>query len=128
LVGVRVVAAAVSLVNGVWGVVAGLYSTRMFGVDLSKGGGELWILIVAVLLILDSLICFVGFRTALYGSAALSILLLLDIILFGAAIASAAFAASALLGLITVVLDIVTIRRRSGVSEENHPLNLPVFG
>lgn len=128
MVGVRIVAAAVSLINGAWGVVAGLYSTRIFDVQLSMSGGDFWILVVGILLLLDSIVCIVGFRTAFYGSAALSVLLILDILLFGAAISDIAFIASVLLGLITVVLDIITVRHREIVSEENHPLNLPVFG
>jgi hypothetical protein len=126
--GVRVIASAVSLVNGVWGIASGLYSSRIFGVQQSTGAGDFWIIAVGALLLLDSLVCIVGFQTAFYGSAALSILLVVDILLFGAAITDTAFVASALLGLITVALDILAITRKQVVSEENHPLNLPVFG
>lgn len=125
---VRVIASIVSLVNGGWGLLAWLYSAKIFGVNLSAGSGGIWIPIVAVLLVLDSLVSFAGFRTAFYASVALSVLLLLDILLFGAVIASAAFAASALLALATVILGIIAARMRPRVSEENHPLNLPVFG
>ena len=128
MVGVRVVAAVVSLLNGAWGIVAGVYSNQLFGSQLSKAGGDIWIPIVSVLLVLDSVACLAGLRTAFYVSAALSILLIADFLLFGAALASTAFVASAILGLVTIVMDAFAVRHRELVSEENHPLNLPVFG
>lgn len=124
---VRLLAGAVSLLNGVWGLVAGLDPSQIFGAQLSQGGG-FWVPVVGGLLLLDSLACVVGLRTALYGSVALSPLLLLDLALWSARVDSFGFAASVLLGAAVVVLDVIAIRHRDMVSEESHPLNLPVFG
>ncbi len=128
MAGVRIVAAVVSLLNGVWGVVAGIYPKQVFGVQSLTGSGDFWLLAVGALLVLGSMACFVGLQTAYYVSAALAILLVVDMLLFGAPISDLGFILSALFGLITVVLDLIATRRKPIVSEENHPLNLPVFG
>ena len=86
------------------------------------------LLALGVILLLDSVACYVGWTEALYASAALSFLIVLDIAIGGAQFATAGFAGSLLLGLLTMALDILAARRKLFIPEEDHPLNLPVFG
>src|SRR5271155_2532459 len=110
MVGVRRVAAIVSLIDGAWGILAGVYWRQVFGINAPMAGGEFWIVVVGVVLLLDSVVCLVGLGSAYYASAALSILLMIDFLLSGAPIGSPGFVLSALLGLITVVLDAIAVR------------------
>ncbi|MDA4112931.1 MAG: hypothetical protein OK474_02690 [Thaumarchaeota archaeon] len=84
-------------------------------------------------MLVDSLVCFLAFSRAFYISALLSVIVAFLVLVSVAAswqtwTSYPATPASILLGLATVVLDIIAARRKTYVSEENHPLNLPVFG
>jgi len=88
---------------------------------------------LGVILVIDSLVCYLGWTKAFYASAVLSALGILDVVAAGPSpsgpeFALGAFLFSVSLGLLTIALDIVAARRRTFVPEENHPLNLPVFG
>lgn len=141
----RTVAAALSLINGIWIIAIGAFWNQLFGLelgDVSCGGScslfgvDHIVLLLGVVLLIDSLVCFLAFSKAFYASAALSALVLL-LVLFSvwAGISSMqawinypAIPASILLGIVTVAVDVIAARRKTYVSEENHPLNLPVFG
>jgi hypothetical protein len=139
----RTVAAALSLVNGAWSITVGAYWNQIFGAELGSdlgcaGSCSLFgvahiVLVLGVILLVDSLVCFLAFSRAFYVSALLSGVVLFLVLVSVAAgwhlwasYPSAPF--SIVLGIVTIVLDVVAARRKTYVSEENHPLNLPVFG
>jgi hypothetical protein len=127
----RTVAAAVSLVNGAWTVAAGAYWSHVFQfqqVSPTMGPENVALLILGIVLLLDSLACFFGLNQALYVSAAISLLSILDIAAGGVQLSGLAFIASGTLSAITIALDVVGARRRVIVLEKDHPLNMPVFG
>jgi uncharacterized membrane protein len=140
----RTVAAALSLINGIWIIAVGAYWNQLFSLelgDITCAGSCLFgvdhiVLVLGAILLVDSLVCFLAFSRAFYISAALSVLVLF-FVLFSvwAAILSIqawenypAIPVSILLGIATMVLDVIAANRKTYVSEENHPLNLPVFG
>jgi hypothetical protein len=127
----KTVASAVSLVNGAWLVAAGAYWLQVFSFpQLGLGPqSENWIVLaLGVILALDSAFCYLGWVEALYASAAISALGVMGIAIGGVELTTLAFAFSALIGLLTIALDILAARRKVFIPEEDHPLNLPVFG
>jgi hypothetical protein len=138
----RTAAAALSIVNGVWSITVGAYWNQVFGYGQGgvsclgsciPFGADHIVLVLGVVLLVDSLVCFLAFSRAFYVSAIVSVLILL-LVLVSVAPPSQIWAnhptipATLLLGIATAVLDVVAARRKTYVSEENHPLNLPVFG
>jgi hypothetical protein len=137
LVQVRLAAAIIGIAYGAWGLYIGLFFRNAASL-LSLNGqdppipGSVEITLVSALLIVSSLVNFVGFRVSFYVSAVISVVLLarfyvsyteylsglngVDLLV------TAAFCAA------TVFLDMLEATRKSAVSEESHPLNLPVFG
>jgi len=137
----RTVAAAVSLANGVWLVYAGWLwlETFFFPVVSPSGARQVAtstnpeLLVLGVVLLLVSFVCCLGWTTAFYASAILSALGILDVVAAGPSPASLYFEPVAVLlsvslGALAIALDVVAARRRAFVPEEDHPLNLPVFG
>jgi hypothetical protein len=126
------VASAVSLINGVWLVAAGAYWNQVFSFPLlglgTRQADNLILVVLGVILVLDSAVCFRGWVEALYASAAISALAVVGIAIGGIQLATPAFAFSAFLGLLAIALDILAARRKLFIPEEDHPLNLPVFG
>jgi hypothetical protein len=129
MVGVRTVASAVSLADGAWGIVLGAYLAGAYlQTDVSTGSAAVYypIVIVGAILILDSMLCFLGFTSAFYLSAILAVAMLaFEPGGFGL---NSLFISSILLAIVTVSLDAFAATRKKYVAEENHPLNLPVFG
>jgi hypothetical protein len=134
MVGVKAVAALVSIVNAVWLIYAGASWNALFGVQchLSACGDNWTIVGLGAVLLLDSLVCIVGVSKAYYVSAAISALAVLlvgeSIPQSGVQFTSAAFILTAILAIVTIVLDVIGARSRKIIAEEDHPLNLPVFG
>ena len=93
-----------------------------------SGLQNLALIALGVVLLLDSIACYVGWTEAMYASAAVSLLIVLDIAIEGVQLASLAFAGSLLLGVVAIAVDILAARRKLFIPEEDHPLNLPVFG
>jgi hypothetical protein len=137
----RTAAAAVSLVNGAWLVYAGWFwlVTFFFPIPISAGSPPVAsstnpeLLALGIILVLDSVLCFLDWDRAFYASSVLSALGVLDILLAGPSPSSpyfvtAVFLLAVSLGAVTIVLDVVAARRRTFVPEADHPLNLPVFG
>ena len=83
-------------------------------------------LVVGVLLIMDSAVCFLGISPAYYASALLAVIML--VFVPGGIQAADLFVVSAVLGAATVALDAVAANTREYLPEQDHPLNLPVFG
>ena len=106
------------VITGLWGFVAAY----------SGIGGKFGILplAVAVLLAVASFFCMVGPRVAFYGVAVISLLLGASMVL--GASPNYIGAATIVLAIVTFALALVAARRRIRVSEQSHPMNLPVFG
>jgi hypothetical protein len=131
MVGTRTVAASVSVINGIWGIIAGVYWKVLFQ---SSGVGNILpptnfvIVGIAVLLVLDSVICLVGISKAFYASAVISLAMVGAEFAMGGGLDTTGAIVALPLMVVTVAMDIVGATRKQYVSEENHPLNLPVFG
>ena len=125
---IRRIAAAVSLLDGAWGVVAGVFWVSLFPSTqhLNNGGTDYAMVIVGALLMLDSVLCFMGFSGAYYVSALISVLMLV-FVPSGIQLDSL-FLISVLLTAITVVLDALAANSKDYILERDHPLNLPLFG
>lgn len=83
---------------------------------------------LAVVLILDSAICLFGPRKVFYSTAGLSAILAV-IVLFASAANPLSVGALTvgLLGVVSIV-SVMAARWEPKVSEQAHPMNLPVFG
>ncbi len=83
---------------------------------------------LAVVLIVDSLVALVGPKRIFYSSALLSALLAgSEWIGSGSGAAAATLLVVAAAGA-TLALSVVAARFEPQVSEQSHPMNLPVFG
>lgn len=137
----RTVASAISLIDGAWLIYAGWFWSRTFFfpvptpvTSVSSLPFSNWLLLgLGVVLLLDSLVSLLNWSVAFYVSAVLAVLAVLEVVVAGPSPAGAQFEAGAvllsvLLGALTIALDVLAARRKSFVPEEDHPLNLPVFG
>ncbi len=84
--------------------------------------------VLAVVLALNSAVSFFWQRRVLYASAILSILVALSVFLNSSATESAVVWVTVALALASAVVNILGAREGTGVSEQSHPMNLPVFG
>jgi hypothetical protein len=83
---------------------------------------------LAALLIADSLIAMIGPRKVFYSVALLSALLAASEWAGARSGLSWGGAVTVVLAVATVALGVAVAFREPGVSEESHPMNLPVFG
>lgn len=85
--------------------------------------------VVGVILVLDSLVCFLGLRSAfmLGGvcSAAMSSITLYN---WAGASGGEVWVALVVLSLLSIVLDLLALRPKSSLREQANPMNLPIFG
>jgi hypothetical protein len=124
-------AAALGVAAGIWllvGVTFGLVAPDRCGLDVCESNGLIrtMVEVVSFVLVAGSVSSFFGPRKIFYLSAALSAVLaglLLTTGVYG-------WVALATLGLlvIEILLGVVAARSESRVSEQSHPMNLPVFG
>jgi hypothetical protein len=121
---IRVLGSALSLVNGAWALF--LY----FGVTPGANGGSLSGLVALVggILVVDSLVSFLGMRISFLLGAILSVALLAAVALQWGAYASSDSTAAVVLSACAALADVVASRPARGLSEKDSPLNLPVFG
>lgn len=83
---------------------------------------------LAAVLILVSFVAFVGPSLLFYAASLVCIFIdVLEAANYSAIAPGSLYMA---LGLVTIALalDLVAARQRTGVSEQSHPMNLPVFG
>lgn len=113
------------------GILAGLWAIGGTVVDdvakSASGGPNLFVLGLGTLLILTSVVCLLGPSVLYYASAVLSVFLEASMLLnsnFGDWVVVAAVALAA----VSFVLSVLAARSRADVSEQSHPMNLPVFG
>ena len=121
-------ASAVGIVDGLWTLVAGIYWTQLFAAAGEHGtGSNPGTMALGILIVVASAGCLVGPAEGLYGLVALAFVEVLGIAVF-ATDTGAAFYFTAVLGVATMALAYLGARKKTFVPEEDHPLNLPVFG
>ena len=106
------------LAAGAW--FSGLTPLRPFWVTLA--------LTVAIILVLNSFVVLVGPKRVFYVSALLSALLTGSEWLGSGTNATVASMLTIAMACVTLVLSIIAAKLEPQVSEQSHPMNLPVFG
>jgi Na+/melibiose symporter-like transporter len=106
------------LTVGAW--FSGLAPLRPFWATLA--------LAMAIILILDSFVTFVGPKRVFYVSALLSALLTGSEWIGSGSDATVVTALTIIMACVTVVLSMAAARLEPKISEQSHPMNLPVFG
>lgn len=135
MVRIRTIAALVSFLAGAWSLAgANFYGLGKYACTanptstcVGSSSPNPYVSALAILLEISSVICLLGPNQVFYASAILSILL-------GASIAPDSSIGDPIvagaLGLAgaSFVLSLVAARKRTGISEQSNPMNLPVFG
>jgi hypothetical protein len=126
-------ASVVSVLAGAWGLFAQLSSCHSGCLPASytapnQGFLGLLFLLLSVVLVIDGLVGFVGPKAVFY--AAIVFALLIDVVelLSYSSIVQVYFYVTLALVTLSLVLSLGAARARTGVSEQSHPMNLPVFG
>jgi hypothetical protein len=83
---------------------------------------------LAVVLVLVSLATFIGPAVLFYLSAVAGAAIDALVVINYSSIAEGSFLVTVILVTISVVLGVVSAMRKTSVSEQSHPMNLPVFG
>ncbi len=84
--------------------------------------------ILGILLVIDGLVCFVGFRLAFPAGGLLSVLVA-GVVLFEWAGQVAPFhEALAIIALLALIADLLVMRSKSKLPAGSHPMDMPVFG
>lgn len=118
------IAAWLGVVTGAW-IVLGTYLGQGGTMVVSHWGSLTPAL--GVILAVASIISMVGPRKVFYVSALVSVLVAASIGIAFSGLDTIATLTVAL-ALVNLVLDVVAARRETRVSEQSHPMNLPVFG
>jgi len=92
------------------------------------GGEGTIVLALASILVVVSLATVVGPAAIFYVSAALGLVIDAIELLNYSSISLGEFYVTVILVAMSLGLSLVAARRRTGVSEQSHPMNLPVFG
>lgn len=83
---------------------------------------------IGVLLVLDSIVCFVGFRLAFPVGGLFSVAIAAIALFDSGGLTIGVYASLGLVSLVALVLDLVAMRSKRVLSEQGNPMNLPVFG
>ena len=83
---------------------------------------------LAVVLVLVSLATFIGPTVLFYLSAAVGVAIDALVLVNYPSMAEGSFLVTVILMTVSVVLGVVAAMRKTSVSEQSHPMNLPVFG
>lgn len=120
---------ALNTTAAVVGVLTGLLGAGTESLGASPVHGIwVWVVtVVSVVLVVDSLVALVGPRMVFYAQAVLAALLIVTEWAASDA-ASLAMLLVVLAGAVTLVLCILAARHEQRISEQSHPMNLPVFG
>ncbi|HYB06920.1 MAG TPA: hypothetical protein VEB87_02055 [Nitrososphaerales archaeon] len=133
--------ARVSTAAGIVGIFAGLWGVVCYTLSCSSSlascpamsaappgvSGTVYA-VLAGLLVLSSLVTFVGPKSVFYASALLGLLIDVSEVMNYADIASGPFYVTLVLATLSVILGLLSARRGTAFSEQLHPMNLPVFG
>ena len=117
----RASAAGVGLLGGALASYVGYASRASFG-------AHVLLVALGVALVADSAVCFLGWRTAFAGSAALSALLVVVALATWGSSLSAAQSATVAVASASLLLALLAFRSSSSIPEQANPMNLPVFG
>jgi hypothetical protein len=132
LVRLGTAAALVGVVAGFWNVWAYVEECRgpvcpVFQ-DAPPGTEGTAVLAMALILVLGSLATFLTPASLFYLTAVLGLLIDAMEMLNYSVIGTGPFYVTMILVTLSVVLSVLAATRRTAVSEQSHPLNLPVFG
>jgi len=85
---------------------------------------------LGVVLVADGLVCFAGFRAAFYAGGLLSVAMAALVLYHwaGGTPPNLGFTALSLVSLLALIADILAITSKKKLTEQQHPMNLPVFG
>jgi hypothetical protein len=134
LVKLGTLAASVGAAAGFWNIWAHFQSPEASGVFILMqqhapvGEDGTIVLILAIVLALASLATFVAPASLFYVSAAASLLIDALELLSYSSVVQWAFWVTIVLTSLSLGLALLAGRRRTSVSEQSHPMNLPVFG
>lgn len=141
---VRIAGSVLSLLAGIWAAFVAYYGTnslfpcqpfstcilqlRGSSGPLSSSELQALLFIVGAILALDALVSFAGIRvTFVIGSVLATVILAILALQWGDYFVNYSIAAL-VLSLLAVVVDSVASRPSRALSEQNNPMNLPVFG
>lgn len=128
------VAALVGVVAGSWNIGAYLQACRSAqrlcpAFQTAPPGAEGTVVLgLAVILVVGSLATFLAPATLFYLSAALGLGIDAVEVLNYPVIGTGLFYVTVILVTLSLVLSLLAATRRTSVSEQSHPMNLPVFG
>ncbi len=86
------------------------------------------IVLLSILLIFNSAVSFVWHSQVFYVTSLISALLTVALLLDASSIDPAVFWFTVVLPALSAVVNLFAARVRTAVSEQSHPMNLPVFG
>ncbi len=85
--------------------------------------------VLGAVLVLDALVCYVGFRIAfMVGGALCAIVAAIPLYNWAGQSGGGAWAGLVVLSLVSLVFDFLALRPREQLKEQANPMNLPVFG
>jgi len=127
-------AALVGVVAGLWdiwgyfGVCRGATSLCPSWQPAPTGTEGTIVLGLAVVLVLISLATFIGPAALFFLTAVVGVAIDALVVINYSSIAAGSFLITIILVTVSVVLSVVSATRKTSVSEQSHPMNLPVFG
>lgn len=127
-------AGSLSAIAGGWAVAFGFIFPSASacppeGCPIATGVLQLTIPVIGVVLVINGLVCLYGFRFGFPLSGVLSAVNAGLVLYEWAGQNPGLFAVGlVLVSLVAVIWDLLAIRAKSGLSEQNNPMNLPVFG
>ena len=83
---------------------------------------------LAVVLVLVSLVTFIGPIVLFYLSAVVGVTIDALVVVSYSSIEEGSFLVTVILVTVSVVLEIISAVRRTSMPEQSHPMNLPIFG
>lgn len=127
---VGVAAAGFGILTGTWSIAGDYFHTFGYACYVQNcvhnSIADTLVLSLSILLVIGSLLGLVGPRKVFYASALLSALL--GVYVFVISVPTVFPLTAVGLAGVTFVLSIVAARWETRVSEQSHPMNLPVFG
>ena len=128
-------AGALNLVAGAWIIYVVLFASRIRTLCPVTGcaGLSVWgplfpVLLVGVLLVVDSGICFVEKWFAFPLGGLLSVITIVLVVSQWSVLEAFYVSISIVISVVALILDAKAAVSQSRLSEQEHPLNLPVFG
>lgn len=135
MVAVRTAGAVVNLLNALWAAYISLVTINT-PANCPQNGCPFSLLtylptvllVVAAILVIDAVICFIGFSVGFIVGAVLSVAIVGLVGAQWGTFGNLGSSLSVALSTIAILLDLISMRSKRRIPEESHPLNLPVFG